>query len=225
MDEDFAVRVIETALLCALEPLGETQLRDLLGEESDAPPLPALLDRLRDDWRDRGLELARCAGGWRFQSRPQMLPYLERLYPEKPPRYSRAAMETLAIIAYRQPVTRGDIEDIRGVTVGTQILRQLEDRGWIEIIGHRETVGRPALYATTSQFLADLGLTSLSDLPQPQVPVSPTDAETPAAPPVADVVTDAGDAPHEAATAPTETVTPIESAVASPENPPPSDAA
>ncbi|MFP5400232.1 MAG: SMC-Scp complex subunit ScpB, partial [Gammaproteobacteria bacterium] len=122
-------------------------------------------DELAQDWQGRGVELATLASGWRFQSRPEMREYLDRLNPEKPPRYSRAAMETLAIIAYRQPVTRGDIEDIRGVTVSSQIVKQLEDRGWIEIIGHRDAPGRPALYATTRQFLDDLGLASLAQLP------------------------------------------------------------
>jgi segregation and condensation protein B len=124
-----------------------------------------LLDELTHDWSDRGVELVALASGWRFQSRPEMRVYLDRLHPEKPPRYSRAAMETLAIVAYRQPVTRGDIEDIRGVTVSSQIIKQLEDRGWIETIGYREAAGRPALYATTQQFLDDLGLASLDRLP------------------------------------------------------------
>ena len=124
-----------------------------------------LLDELAGDWQDRGCELVTLASGWRFQSRPQMREYLDRLNPEKPPRYSRAAMETLAIIAYRQPVTRGDIEDIRGVAVTTQIIKALEDRGWIETIGHRDSAGRPALYATTRHFLDDLGLGSLDQLP------------------------------------------------------------
>ena len=117
------------------------------------------------DWTQRGVELVQVASGWRFQSRPELREYLDRLHPEKPPKYSRAAMETLAIIAYRQPVTRGDMEDIRGVTINSQILKQLEDRGWVEVIGHRETVGRPGLYATTRQFLDDLGLASLDQLP------------------------------------------------------------
>ncbi len=124
-----------------------------------------MLQQLKLDWQDRGLELVQIASGWRFQSRPELHIFLERLNPDKPPRYSRAVLETLAIIAYRQPVTRGDIEDIRGVAVGSQIIKQLEDRGWIEEIGYRETVGRPALLATTRQFLDDLGLQSLADLP------------------------------------------------------------
>jgi segregation and condensation protein B len=124
-----------------------------------------LLDELSRDWEERGTELVALSSGWRFQSRPEMREYLDRLHPEKPPRYSRAALETLAIVAYRQPVTRGDIEDIRGVTVSSQIVKQLEDRGWIDAIGYRETPGRPALYATTRQFLDDLGLASLDQLP------------------------------------------------------------
>ena len=123
----------------------------------------------------RGVELVALASGWRFQSRPEMRPFLNRLHPEKPPKYSRAVLETLAIVAYRQPVTRGDMEDIRGVTINSNILKQLEDRGWIEVIGHRETVGRPALYATTRQFLNDLGLPTLSALP----PLQGTDTMLP----------------------------------------------
>jgi segregation and condensation protein B len=130
-----------------------------------ADSLKLVLEELQNDWSGRGVELVHVATGWRFQSRPQMREYLDRLHPEKPPRYSRATLETLAIIAYRQPVTRGDMEDIRGVTINSMILKQLEDRGWVEVIGHRETVGRPALYATTRQFLDDLGVESLDQLP------------------------------------------------------------
>jgi segregation and condensation protein B len=140
-------------------------MRTLFGDELGADALRALLDELVSDWQGRGVELVALASGWRFQSRPEMREYLDRLNPEKPPRYSRAAMETLAIIAYRQPVTRGDIEDIRGVTVSSQIVKQLEERGWIEAIGYREAPGRPALYATTPQFLDDLGLSHLEQLP------------------------------------------------------------
>lgn len=165
MNTTDARRILETALLCATQPLS---LREL-GALFDGALAPDTLRRLLADvqlaWADRGLELVCVASGWRFQSRPQLRPFLDRLHPEKPPRYSRAVLETLAIIAYRQPVTRGDMEAIRGVTIGSQILKQLEDRGWIEVIGHRETVGRPALYATTRQFLDDLGLTSLDQLP------------------------------------------------------------
>jgi segregation and condensation protein B len=130
-----------------------------------ADTIRTLLEEMQLDWAQRGVELVQVATGWRFQSRPEMREYLDRLNPEKPPKYSRAVMETLAIIAYRQPVTRGDMEDIRGVTVNSLVIKQLEDRGWVEVIGHRETVGRPSLYATTRQFLDDLGLASLDQLP------------------------------------------------------------
>ena len=160
-----AKRVLETALICAQQPLPLTDMRALFADEVSPDTLRDLLDLLVQDWAGRGVELVALASGWRFQSRPEMREYLDRLNPEKPPRYSRAVMETLAIIAYRQPVTRGDIEDIRGVGVGTPVVKQLEDRGWIEAIGYRETPGRPALYATTKQFLDDLGLESLQQLP------------------------------------------------------------
>jgi segregation and condensation protein B len=141
------------------------EMRVLFDEQVGADSVRMLLDEISNDWSQRGLELVALATGWRFQSRPEMREYLDRLHPEKPPKYSRAAMETLAIVAYRQPVTRGDIEDIRGVTVSSQIVKQLEDRGWIESIGYREAAGRPSLYATTQQFLDDLGLASLDQLP------------------------------------------------------------
>ena len=160
-----AKRVLETALLCAREPLPLRDMRALFDEAVSADTLRSLLDELMQDWQGRGVELVTLASGWRFQSRPEMREHLDRLHPEKPPRYSRAALETLAIVAYRQPVTRGDIEEIRGVVVSSQIVKQLEDRGWIEVIGHRDAPGRPGLYATTRQFLDDLGLTSLQDLP------------------------------------------------------------
>ena len=165
MNTHEAKRVLETALICAQQPLPLRDMRSLFDEQVGADTLRILLDELVRDWGGRGVELVALASGWRFQSRPEMREYLDRLHPEKPPRYSRAAMETLAIIAYRQPVTRGDIEDIRGVTVSSQIVKQLEDRGWIEAIGYREAPGRPALYATTRQFLDDLGLHSLDQLP------------------------------------------------------------
>ena len=165
MNTSEAKLVLETALLCAREPLPLPELRRLFADGIDTPALKALLGELRDDWQDRGLELAALATGWRFQSRPAMQVYLERLNPERPPKYSRAALETLAIIAYRQPVTRGDIEEIRGVTVSTNVIRSLDDRGWIEEIGHREAPGRPALFGTTRQFLDDLGLAALDELP------------------------------------------------------------
>lgn len=165
MNTTDAKRVLETALICAPAPLPLREMTRLFDEQLGADTLRTLLDELAEDWRGRGVELVTLASGWRLQSRPEMRTYLDRLNPEKPPRYSRAALETLAIVAYRQPVTRGDIEDIRGVTVSSQIVKQLEDRGWIEAIGHRESVGRPALYATTRQFLDDLGLASLDGLP------------------------------------------------------------
>jgi len=156
---------LEAALLAAQQPLPISELRKMFDEEIGADTLRRLLDELRETWKDRGVELAVTAGGWRFQTRVSVQKYLERIHPEKPPRYSRAVLETLAIIAYRQPVTRGDIEDIRGVTVSSEVLKRLEDRGWIDVIGHKETPGRPALYATTSSFLDDLGLRSLQELP------------------------------------------------------------
>jgi len=160
-----AKRVLETALLCSTQPVTVRDMRVLFDDALGADTLKALLEELQLDWAERGLELVSVATGWRFQSRPELRIYLDRLNPEKPPKYTRAVMETLAIIAYRQPVTRGDMEDIRGVTINTQIIKQLEDRGWVEVIGHRESVGRPGLYATTRQFLDDLGLSSLDQLP------------------------------------------------------------
>ena len=160
-----AKRVLETALLCSTQPVTVRDMRVLFEDALGADTLKVLLEELQLEWAERGLELVSVATGWRFQSRPELRIYLDRLNPEKPPKYTRAVMETLAIIAYRQPVTRGDMEDIRGVTINTQILKQLEDRGWVEVIGHRESVGRPGLYATTRQFLDDLGLASLDQLP------------------------------------------------------------
>lgn len=166
-----AKKVLETALLCAHEPLSINDMKKLYMEsgESDeivgADTIKSLLEELRNDWADKGIEIVSLSTGWRFQSRPEMKKYLERLNPEKPPKYSRATLETLAIIAYRQPVTRGDIEEIRGVTVNSQTIKMLEERGWIESVGHRDVPGRPALFATTRQFLDDLGLTSLDQLP------------------------------------------------------------
>ncbi|CAH2803470.1 MAG: Segregation and condensation protein B [uncultured Caballeronia sp.] len=157
--------VLETALICAQEPLKLAELRKLFADDISADTVRTLLDALKQDWSGRGVELVALASGWRFQSKPAMRAYLDRLHPEKPPKYSRAVLETLAIIGYRQPVTRGDIEEIRGVTVNTQVVKQLEDRGWIEVIGHRDVPGRPALYATTKQFLDDLGLSALDELP------------------------------------------------------------
>jgi len=160
-----AKRVLETALLCATQPLQVRELRQLFHDELGSDTIKTLLQDIQLDWTLRGLELVQVASGWRMQSRPEMKDYLDRLHPEKPPKYSRAALETLAIIAYRQPVTRGDMEDIRGVTVNSLVIKQLEDRGWVEVIGHRETAGRPMLYATTRQFLDDLGVASLDQLP------------------------------------------------------------
>lgn len=159
--------MLETALLCAVQPMQLSDMRKLFGddEQFDNSKLRGLLETLQSNWADGGLELVQLASGWRFQSRPHMQRYLERLNPEKPPKYSRAVMETLAIVAWRQPVTRGDIEDIRGVTVSSQIVKALEDRGWIEVIGHRDAPGRPALFGTTRQFLDDLGLRALDELP------------------------------------------------------------
>lgn len=160
-----AKRVLETALICSHQPIQIRDLRVLFDDALGADTIRTLLEEMQLDWAQRGVELVQVATGWRFQSRPEMREYLDRLNPEKPPKYSRAVMETLAIIAYRQPVTRGDMEDIRGVTVNSLVIKQLEDRGWVEVIGHRETVGRPSLYATTRQFLDDLGLASLDQLP------------------------------------------------------------
>ncbi|MEN9377679.1 MAG: hypothetical protein RL710_2836 [Pseudomonadota bacterium] len=170
-----AKRVLETALICSQQPLQVRDLRTLFDDRLGADTLKVLLQELQQEWAQRGVELVSVATGWRFQSRPEMREYLDRLHPEKPPRYTRATLETLAIIAYRQPVTRGDIEDIRGVTVNSLLLKQLEDRGWIEAIGHRETIGRPALFATTKHFLDDLGLESLDQLPMLENPVQQAD--------------------------------------------------
>lgn len=172
MNSAHAINIIEAALLCAPEPLSLSHLKKLfchdLAHEADAfdgEAIRSMIATLRQAWVDKGVEIVELASGWRFQSRPEMKVYLDRLNPEKPPKYSRATLETLAIIAYRQPVTRGDIEEIRGVTVNSQTLKLLEDRGWIESIGQREVPGRPGLLATTRQFLDDLGLTSIDALP------------------------------------------------------------
>lgn len=162
--EDFKI-VLETALLVANEPMPLAELKKLFDQEFDDDTWRTLLDDLRRDWANRGVELVQLATGWRFQTRPEYQGFLDRLKNEKPPRYSRAAMETLAIIAYRQPVSRGDIEDIRGVAVSPNVLKTLEARAWIDVVGHRDAPGRPALYATTKKFLDDLGLRSLSELP------------------------------------------------------------
>ncbi|WP_321792061.1 SMC-Scp complex subunit ScpB [Burkholderia pyrrocinia] len=176
MNTQEAKIVLETALICAQEPLKLGDLRKLFADGVSADTVRTLLEDLKQDWSGRGVELVALATGWRFQSKPAMRHYLDRLHPEKPPKYSRAVLETLAIIAYRQPVTRGDIEEIRGVTVNTQVVKQLEDRSWIEVIGHRDVPGRPALYATTKQFLDDLGLKALDDLPALEEPAANIEA-------------------------------------------------
>lgn len=168
MDESLIKKILETALLCATEPMRVSELAKLFGETDNVQTdvIKQQIKNLQSEWADKGVELTEIASGWRFQSRPEMQKYLERLNPEKPPKYSRAVMETLAIIAWHQPVTRGDIEDIRGVSVSSQIIKTLEDRGWIEVIGHREGPGRPTLFGTTKHFLDDMGLKSIADLPE-----------------------------------------------------------
>ena len=211
--------ILEAALLVAGEPLSAAQLAKLFDPPLEQDAIRRLLQEIRDAWAARSVELTQVASGWRFRAKPELQPYLDRLTPEKPPRYSRAAMETLAIIAYQQPVTRGDIESIRGVAVSTYIIKTLEDRQWIEVVGHRETPGRPALYATTKQFLDDLNLRSLSELPPlaqldnshllelPDAPAKAAEAEFALASPIlatpasasADLAASAGDAGRDAA--------------------------
>ena len=199
MDELKRIRsILEAALLVAGEPLALPQLSKLFDPPLEPDFVRKLLDELHADWAERSVELVQIASGWRFQARPEIQPYIDRLSPEKPPRYSRAVMETLAIIAYQQPVTRGDIEAIRGVAVSTNIIKTLEDRQWIEAVGHRETPGRPALYATTKTFLDDLGLRSLAELPPlaeldtshllelPDAPAKAAEAELALASPILD---------------------------------------
>ena len=171
-----AKRILETALICSQQPLQLRDMRVLFAQLLDVDALQSLLQELQADWAGRGVELVQVATGWRFQSLPEMREFLDRLHPEKPPRYTRATLETLAIIAYRQPVTRGDMEDIRGVTINSLLIKQLEERGWVEVIGHREAPGRPALFATTKHFLDDLGLQSLSQLPLLESPSLAADA-------------------------------------------------
>ncbi len=158
-------RILETVLLASPAPLSLAELKRVFDKEFSHDFLRRALEELRADWQGRGVELVFLADGWRFQTRADYQHYLDRLNPEKPPRYSRATLETLAIIAYRQPVTRGDVEEIRGVAVNSQIVKTLEERGWIEVVGHKDVPGRPALFATTRQFLSDLGLRALSELP------------------------------------------------------------
>ena len=165
MEASLVKKVLEAALLAAREPLTPLELRKMFDDELAPDILRKLLDELREEWAERPVELIQLASGWRFRTRAEFLPYLERLNPEKPPRYSRAMLETLAIIAYRQPVTRGDIEEIRGVAVNSNVIKTLEERGWIDPVGYRDTPGRPALFATTKKFLDDLGLRSVSELP------------------------------------------------------------
>ncbi len=213
-----AKSILEAALLVAGEPLSAAQLSKLFDPPLEQDVIRRLLDEIRDAWTARSVELTQVASGWRFRAKPKLQPYLDRLAPEKPPRYSRAAMETLAIIAYQQPVTRGDIESIRGVAVSTHVIKTLEDRQWIEVVGHRETPGRPALYATTKQFLDDLNLRSLSELPPlaeldnshllelPDAPAKAAKAEFALASPIlatpasasADLAASAGDAGRDA---------------------------
>src|ERR1700704_516546 len=179
---DGVKRILEAALLAAPEPLQVIELKRLFDQELGVDTLRKLLEELRREWQGRSVELVSLASGWRFQTRAEFQPYLERLLPEKAPRYSRAVMEKLAIVAYPQPVTRGDIEDIRGVTVSAEVVKRLEDRGWVEVIGHKEVPGRPALYATTKTFLDDLGLRSLQELP-PLEDIAKTLDLTPPPPP------------------------------------------
>jgi len=171
-------RIIEAVLLCSQQPMPVVELRRMFTDDVEigADTVRVLLEELRLDWQGRGVELVSLAGGWRFQSAPDIARFIDRLHPERPPRYSRAVLETLAIVAYRQPVTRGDIEEIRGVSVSSQIVKTLEDRGWIEVIGHKDVVGRPALFATTRQFLDDLGLRSLQELPMLDADIPAADA-------------------------------------------------
>jgi segregation and condensation protein B len=188
LDVTHVKRVLEAALLSSAEPLSVQQLKRLFGGQVDADNIRKVLDELKDEWNDRSIELTSVATGWRFRVKPEYQQFLDRITNEKPPRYSRAVLETLAIIAYRQPVTRGDIEEVRGVAVSPPTLKALEERGWIEVVGHRETPGRPALFATTKKFLDDLNLRSLEELPpleelQAALEPAPTLAPIDAAPP------------------------------------------
>ena len=160
--------VLEAALLTSSEPLPVAELKKLSDVSLDNRQLETLLEELAQDWQERGVELCRVASGWRFRAKPEMQSYLDRLNPQKPPRYSRAVLETLAIIAYHQPVTRGDIEEIRGVAVSSQIIKTLEARGWVEVVGTRDAPGKPELFATTKQLLDDLNLRALQELPSLQ---------------------------------------------------------
>jgi len=192
--------VLEAALLAAQEPIPVSELRKMFDEEIGADTIRRLLEELREAWKDRGVELATTASGWRFQTRASYQKFLERIHPEKAPRYSRAVLETLAIVAYRQPVTRGDIEEVRGVTASAEVIGRLEERGWVEVIGHKEVPGRPALYATTKIFLDDLGLRSLQELP-PLEDIAKTLELTQTPPPVSQPEPASQPAPDEPATA------------------------
>ena len=213
MDELQIRNIIEAALLTAGEPVSAAKLAKLFDPPLEAELMTKALDDLGRSWAGRSVELVEVASGWRFQGKPAIQPYLDRLAPEKPPRYSRAVMETLAIIAYQQPVTRGDIEAVRGVAVSTNVVKSLEDRQWVEVVGHRETPGRPALYATTKTFLDDLGLRSLSELPSlaeldashlleiPDAPKQAVEAQRALEIPVVASSTDGPDAPAESGAA------------------------
>jgi segregation and condensation protein B len=192
--------VLEAALLAAQEPIPIAELRKMFDEEIGADTIRRLLEELREAWKERGVELATTASGWRFQTRASYQKFLERIHPEKAPRYSRAVLETLAIVAYRQPVTRGDIEEVRGVTASAEVIGRLEARGWVEVIGHKEVPGRPALYATTKIFLDDLGLRSLQELP-PLEDIAKTLELTQTPPPVSQPESAPQPAPDEPATA------------------------
>ena len=198
--------VLEAALLAAQEPLPISELRKIFDEEIGADTIRSLLEELREAWKDRGVELVATASGWRFQTRASYQKFLERIHPDKAPRYSRAVLETLAIVAYRQPVTRGDIEEVRGVTVSAEVIGRLEARGWVEVIGHKEVPGRPALYATTKTFLDDLGLRSLQELPPLEdiaqtLDLTPTPPPDPQPAPAPQSEPDSQPAPDEAAAA------------------------
>ena len=198
--------VLEAALLAAQEPLPISELRKIFDEEIGADTIRRLLEELREAWKDRGVELVATASGWRFRTRASYQKFLERIHPDKAPRYSRAVLETLAIVAYRQPVTRGDIEEVRGVTVSAEVIGRLEARGWVEVIGHKEVPGRPALYATTKTFLDDLGLRSLQELPPLEdiaqtFDLTPTPPPDPQPAPAAQSEPDSQPAPDESAAA------------------------
>ncbi|QKJ67595.1 SMC-Scp complex subunit ScpB [Deefgea piscis] len=165
MDQNQAIKIIETVLLTSQEALRVSQIKKIFNDELSSAFVLQCLHEIAASWQDRGIELLELANGWRFRAKPEMQIYLNQLNPEKPPRYSRAVMETLAIIAYKQPITRGEIEEIRGVVVSSQIIQTLKERGWLEVIGHKEVPGRPELLATNATFLADLGLKKLSELP------------------------------------------------------------